>query len=142
MTRLRGEHGSAAIEAAVAVPAFGLFVGLIIFGGRNALAHQAVESAAADAARAASLARTAPAAHEDAEEAAESGLSAQGVRCGNVRVTVNTDAFQVAAGQHADVAVTVSCLLDLSDLSVPGVPGTRSITATTTSPLDTWRERS
>ena len=31
--------------------------------------------------------------------------------------------------------------LDLSDLSVPGVPGSRLIKATTTSPIDTWRER-
>ena len=33
--RVRDERGSAAVEAAVSVPAFVLFVGLIIFGGRT-----------------------------------------------------------------------------------------------------------
>lgn len=136
------QYGSAAIEAAVAAPAFVLFVGLIIFGGRTAIAHQAVESAAADAARAASLARTASAASKDAQAAAQSGLSAQGARCGRITVSVDTEAFGLAVGQNAEVSVTVSCLLDLADLSVPGIPGSRPITATMTSPLDTWRERS
>ena len=54
----RGERGSAVIEAVVGVPAFMLFVLLIIAGGRLAIAQQAVEAAAADAARAASIART------------------------------------------------------------------------------------
>ena len=55
---VRDERGSASVEAAVGLPAFVLFVGLIIFGGRTATTHQAVESAAADAARSASIART------------------------------------------------------------------------------------
>jgi len=38
----RDERGSAAIEAAIGVPAFALFVGLVIFGGRTATTHQAV----------------------------------------------------------------------------------------------------
>ena len=45
--RVRNERGSAAVEAALGVPAFVLFVGLIIFGGRTATTHSAVESAAA-----------------------------------------------------------------------------------------------
>jgi Flp pilus assembly protein TadG len=47
----RDERGSAALEAAIGVPAFALFVGLVIFGGRTATTHQALQSAAADAAR-------------------------------------------------------------------------------------------
>ena len=39
------------------------------------------------------------------------------------------------------VAATVECRLDLADLSVPGIPGSRLIEATISSPLDTWRER-
>ena len=52
----RDERGSAAVEAVIGVPAFALFVGLIIFGGRTAIDSRAVESAAADAARTASIA--------------------------------------------------------------------------------------
>ena len=72
MTRpwARDERGSAAIEAVIGVPAFLLFVGLIIFGGRTATTHQSVETAAADAARSASLERTSSSARTQAISAA------------------------------------------------------------------------
>jgi Flp pilus assembly protein TadG len=137
----RRERGSASIEAAIGVPAFILFVGLIIFGGRTATAHQALESAAADAARSASLERSGPDAVRAAEQAASSSLANQQIRCLSVEVDVDAGGFQTAVGQDASVAVTVSCRLDLSNL-VPGVPGTRVLDATVSSPIDTWRERS
>jgi Flp pilus assembly protein TadG len=138
----RDERGSAAIEAAIGVPAFTLFVGLIIFGGRTATTHQALESAAADAARSASIERAAPAAQQAAEQAARSSLSNQQIHCLSIDVTVDASGFQTAVGQDANVAVTVTCRLDLSDLAVPGVPGNRTLHATVSSPIDTWRERS
>lgn len=137
----RDERGSASIEAAIAVPAFALFVGLIIFGGRTATAHQAVESAAADAARSASILRAESQAKSAAEQAARANLTSQGLNCVRIDVDVDTHEFDRAVGEPALVEVTVACLLDLSDLAVPGVPGTRTISATMTSPIDTWRER-
>lgn len=136
------ERGSAAIEAAVGVPAFVLFVGLIIVGGRVAITHQAVESAAAEAARSASIARSQGEAEDEAMNAAEASLANQSLQCLSVDVTVDVSAFNNAAGEAGQVAVTVSCRLDLADLSVPGAPGAQDIRATMTSPLDTWRERS
>lgn len=141
MIRRRNEQGSASIEAAIGVPAFILFVGLIIFGGRTATTHQAVESAAADAARSASIARTSDAAEHDAKQAAQTSLANQDIDCLSINVAVNTAGFQTTIGTPGTVEVTVECRLDLSDLSVPGVPGSRIIRATMTSPLDTWRER-
>lgn len=138
----RGERGSAAIEAAIGVPAFVLFVGLIIFAGRTSVAHQAVESAAADAARSASIARTSQTAQNGAKVAAQTSLANQHVQCLSIKVTVDTAGFQTPVGQPATVAVTVECRLDLSDLSVPAVPGSKIIGASMSSPLDTWRERS
>ena len=41
----------------------------------------------------------------------------------------------------ASVTATVTCVVNLSDVAVPGLPGTRTITATMSSPLDTYRER-
>jgi Flp pilus assembly protein TadG len=139
--RMKDERGSAAVEAAVGVPAFVLFVGLIIFGGRTATTHSAVESAAAEAARTASIARTASAAKSEAEAAAQSSLANQDIHCLSVTVTVDVSAFTKTVGQAGSVSATVECLLDLGDLSVPGVPGSRLIKATSSSPLDTWRER-
>ena len=135
------ERGSAAVEAVVGVPAFALFVGLIIFGGRTATTHQAVETAAADAARAASIERTASTARSKAISAATTSLSNQGIDCLDIDVTVDASQFSRTVGETATVSVTVRCRLDLADLSVPGVPGSRLIKATMTSPIDTWRER-
>jgi Flp pilus assembly protein TadG len=139
-THTRDERGSAAVEAAVGVPAFVLFVGLIIFGGRTATTHSAVESAAADAARTASIARTASEAKHDAKDAAQASLANQDIHCLSVNVVVDVSDFAKAVGEAGSVAATVECLLDLADLSVPGVPGSRLIRATSSSPLDTWRE--
>lgn len=141
LTRVRDEHGSAAVEAAVGVPAFVLFVGLIIFGGRTATTHSAVESAAADAARTASIARTASEAKQEAKAAAQASLANQDIHCLSVTVSVDVSDFAKTVGETGAVTATVECLLDLADLSVPGVPGSRLVKATGTSPLDTFRER-
>lgn len=138
----RNSRGSASIEAAIVVPAFALFVGLIIFGGRTAVVRHSVESAAADAARAASILRFEKDAKNAAKDAAITNLASQGINCLRVDVDIDTQQFSHAVGTPAQVDVTVSCRLDLSDLSAPGVPGTRTISATMTSPIDTWRERS
>jgi Flp pilus assembly protein TadG len=135
------ERGSAAIEAVIGVPAFVLFVGLIIFGGRAATTHAAVESAAADAARTASIARTSAEAAQEAVAAAEASLANQDIHCLNVQVVVDVGDFSKPVGRAGTVTATVECLLDLSDLSVPGVPGSRMVKAASTSPLDTWRDR-
>lgn len=137
----RDERGSAAVEAAIGVPAFALFVGLIIFGGRTATTHEALQSAAADAARSASLARDARVAESEARDAAVASIRNQQIGCTNVDVTVDTSDFNKQPGVPGSVAVTVECSLNLSDLAVPGVPGSKVLRATMSSPIDTWRER-
>lgn len=137
----RDERGSAAIEAAIGLPAFALFVGLIILGGRTASTHQALQSAAADGARSASLTRDAQTARADAREAATASITNQHLGCTRVDVAVDTSDFNKTPGVPGSVNVTVSCRLDLSDLAVPGVPGSRVMSSTMSSPIDTWRER-
>ena len=65
----------------------------------------------------------------------------QDVHCTSTNVTVNAAAFNAPIGNTTQVNVTVTCTVDLSDLSIPGVPGTRTITATARSPVDAYRER-
>lgn len=137
----RDERGSAAIEAAVGVPAFALFVGLIIFGGRTATTNEALQSAAADGARSASLARNAESARSAARDAATTSITNQQIGCSAIDVAVDTSDFNKQPGVPGSVSVTVSCRLDLSDLAVPGVPGSRVMHASMSSPIDTWRER-
>jgi Flp pilus assembly protein TadG len=140
MTRDR-ERGSASIEAAIGVPAFMGFLALIIAGGRVAMAHEAVTAAAADAARSASLARTQGAAHAAAPGAANASLDNQQVNCSTRSVTLDISGFARPVGAPATVSATVQCTVDLADVAIPGMPGHRTITATMTSPLDTFRER-
>ncbi|WP_244242325.1 TadE/TadG family type IV pilus assembly protein [Nocardioides seonyuensis] len=129
------------MEAVVGLPAFALFVVLIVLGGRTATAHQALESAAADAARSASLARTGTAADEAARTAAQTSLDNQHLDCRSIDVSVDSEAFALPLGREGSVEVTVACRLELSDLSIPGLPGSRLLRSSMSSPLDSWRER-
>lgn len=139
MTR-RDEKGSAAVEAVIGVPVFVLLILLAIMGGRVALAKQAVTAAAADAARAASLARDADRARSVALNAATFSLANQQLTCLDTTVTVNTTALRRPAGTPGEVSATVACTLQLADLGLPGT-ASRTIAATVTSPIDTFRER-
>ena len=138
---LRGERGSAAIETVVIVPAFLLFVLLIIYAGRVAVTRQAVQAAAAEAARSASLARTAGQAQSAAAGGAAASLHKQGLTCQSQQVRIDASGFGAPVGTSAKVTATVTCLVDLSHLTLPALPGTRTVTATMTSPIDTYRER-
>ena len=137
----KNERGSASVEAVIGVPAFLLLVGLLVLGGRQAIAQQAVQSAASDAARAASIARTASTARTQATTAARSSLANQDLDCATTTVSVDTAAFGTPIGTPGQVSATVTCALRLDDIGLPGVAGTKTITATMSSPLDTYRGR-
>ena len=139
--RTRNERGSASVEAVIGVPAFLLLIGLLVLGGRQAIAQQAVQAAASDAARAASIGRTVAAARTDATSSARSSLANQNLDCATTTVTVDTAAFNTPVGTPGQVAATVTCTLRLGDLGLPGVAGTKTIAATMSSPLDTYRGR-
>jgi Flp pilus assembly protein TadG len=139
--RASGERGSAAIEAVIGVPAFLLFVSLIILAGRVAGATQAVQTAAAAAAREASIARTPATAAARAASGAAASLQTQNVRCVRTAVSVDTSGFTVPVGTPAFVAATLTCVVPVADLALPGLPGTHTVTVTARSPLDTYRER-
>lgn len=135
------ERGSAVMEAVIGVSAFVLLGSLVIAGGRVAITQLAIEAAASDAAREASIARTGPAAEAAGVAAASASLANQGVPCVSSRVVVDTRGFATAPGVPASVEATVACTVDLTDVALPGVPGTLEITKTMSSPIDTYRER-
>ena len=135
------DRGSATVEAVIGVPAFLLLLGLLILGGRVAIAHQVVRAAASDAARAASIARTQASARTDATTAAQQSLANQQLDCLTTTVTLDTTGFTTTVGTPAQVRATVACDLDLSSLGIPGLPASLPITETMSSPLDTYRGR-
>ncbi|WP_328383700.1 pilus assembly protein [Micromonospora zamorensis] len=138
---IRDQRGSASIEMAVVAPAILALFASAVIGGRVNLARQALEAAAYDAARTASLARTGSEANAQALAAANSTLDAQGLSCTNLDVTVSTAGFGVPVGQPATVTATVSCTATFSDVALPGMPGDVPLAASFTSPLDTYRSR-
>ena len=138
----RDDRGSSSIELAIVAPAILLFLAIIVIGGRVNLARQVIEASAFDAARTASLARTEGEARSEAEAAARSTLNSQGLTCRNTSVSVNVSGFRTPVGQPATVTATVRCTADLSDVALPGLPGSIVLTpAEFTSPLDTYRTR-
>jgi Flp pilus assembly protein TadG len=138
----RNERGGAvAIESVLLVPAVMLMAALIAAGFRITAAADVVENVAGAGARAASIARTAGQAQQDAQSVANSSLATAGLQCAPSSVQVNTAAFAVPVGQPASVTVTVSCRAPLADLLVPGLGGSRLLEATSSSPLDTYRSR-
>lgn len=136
------ENGSTTLELVIWAPGLLLLIGLLAVAGRVNGANAAVEQAAADAARTASLSRSATSALEQARRSALETLSAQGLACTTFTVTVDSSGFGVAPGSAATVAATVTCPVRLSDLGIPGLPGTRAVSHTAVSSLDTFRERS
>ena len=134
-------QGSFTLELAILTPAVLILLGLAIVAGRITVAGGAVEQASAAAAREASLARSATEARAAATRAATTSLSARNLRCFAVRVTVDTTGFASTVGSAAQVEATVTCTVPLAALAVPGVPGSRTLSATTTSVLDRYRSR-
>lgn len=140
--RIRGrERGSAvAVEATLIIPALVLFVALVILLARNSLTDQAVTSAAAQAARAASIERTVPEATSAARTVASAALTEAAVGCLEHQVVVDASGLTAPIGQRATVEVTLTCTIR-HDLSFPGFPSTRTVVTTMASPVDTYRGR-
>jgi len=135
------DRGNAVVELAPVAIIFILFIGLLIAGGRITTANLAIQDAAQDAARQASLARDPAAAQAAALPSAKAALAGDGLDC-QPAVTLNTAGFTVPVGQPAAVTATVTCQVSLSGLSaIPGMPGHVSESATASSPLDTFRGR-
>lgn len=137
----RRERGMmVAVETALVLPVLLLMVGLLIVLARGHLATMTVGSAAAQAARAASLERDTPTALTAARNVASSTLEESGVECRSRHVTVNTGGLSAPLGTAASVSVTVTCVVDYG-VGLPGFPDIRTLTATRTSPVDTYRTR-
>jgi Flp pilus assembly protein TadG len=134
------DEGSAALELVAVVPGLLLLVLLVLGAGRVSAAQGQVEGAAREAARAASIERTAPSARSAAEAVVLGTLQAEGVACGRLRVTTSGD-FEAPAGSPAVASVDVACTIALADLGLPGL-GDRTLTTRVAAPIDTFRGRS
>lgn len=129
-----------AVEAAIIIPALVLLVGLVIVLARDALAQQAVASAAQQAARAVSVERTSSEGIAAASMVVTASLEDSGIECASRSVTVDAAGLGASLGSRATVSVTVSCDV-VYGVSLPGFRPTRNIVETRNSPVDTYRSR-
>ncbi|GAA3044272.1 pilus assembly protein [Streptomyces roseofulvus] len=140
--RLRGDRGDVAIEAVVVVPLLLALALVVIAGARLSLAGQTVDAAAQAAARAASLERTPQAGQSAAQAAAATVLAQDDQPCTSSSVRAATSGLGTPLGETSTVTVTVSCRVPIGDLLLfGGGPGVRTMTASFTSVVDTYRGR-
>jgi Flp pilus assembly protein TadG len=131
----RREHGSASVELVLLTPALLILLLLVVSVGRLGQARAAVDAAARDAARAGSLARGADSAVDAAEAAARQHLTEGGVACRDLRVDVDTTGFRAGG----TVRATVTCAVDLGDLTLLRLPGARAVSASFVESVDVYR---
>ena len=133
--RYRRDRGSAATELVLLTPALVAMLLLVVMGGRYAQARADVDAAARDAARAGSIARGPDSAAADGEDAARARLHEGDVTCRTLNVVLDTAEFRAGGS----VTATVSCTVDLGDLTGLALPTSRTFTASFTEPVDVYR---
>ncbi|MBO4208231.1 TadE family protein [Micromonospora echinofusca] len=150
--RFPADRGSVAVEVAILVPAFLMLIVLAAVVGRTAIAQNAVDLAAHDAARAASISRTMTTARAEGETQALAQVRRQGLRCDYLTVTLAgidganrrislAAAFDTPVGTPVSITSHVVCDVSLRDLF--GAPSpTRRVEAWFVSPMDRYRPRS
>ena len=131
----RDESGSVATELVLLTPLLILMLLFVVALGRTVSARLDVDGAAAQAARAASIARDPATATAMAQQTATAALGSDGVTCGGLTVTTDTADF-APGGQ---VQVTVTCHVDLADLVGLRLPASQAVSSTATSVIDTYR---
>jgi Flp pilus assembly protein TadG len=138
--RRTGDAGNAALELVILAPVLLGLLGLVIAAGRTTIAQSAVDAAATDAARQASIALTPATAQAAAEASARAALRNDAIDCMPV-VMLDLSQFGTLPGHPAVVRATVSCTVSLASLAVPGLPGSVRLQGSFASPLDIYRSR-
>ena len=129
------QRGSAAVELVLITPVLIALMLFVVAGGRLASSRADVDAAARDSARAASIARSPATAERDANAAAEATLIDRHLSCQTMTVTIDTSQFRPGG----TVATTVSCDVELADLTGLGLPGRRTLSSRFVEPVDTFR---
>lgn len=110
-----------------------VFVAVVVH--RAVDARLRTDSAAHQAARAASIERTGPAATVAASDTASAALDGGSASCRSLAVSTDLTGFR----SGGTVAVTVTCTVDLTGSLLLGVPGRTDVTSTAVEPVDAFR---
>jgi Flp pilus assembly protein TadG len=133
--RRRDDTGTVPLELVIVLPILAILLAILVLAWRVSEAGNQVTAAAAEAARAASLERDVSASAAAGEEAARRTLEDRGLACTDLDVSLDVSSYE--PGGH--VTATVSCTAQLSDLDVPGAPGSWTTEASFTEPIEQYR---
>jgi len=131
----REEEGQAIAELVIVTPVLLLAIVLMISLGRIDSAQGDVESAARAGVQAAVVQDNPSEAQVQAVAAVASTLGTAGLTCPSPQVSTNTSDFTPGGS----VSVTVTCVTSLADASIPGMPGAKTLSATSFAPIDPYR---
>jgi Flp pilus assembly protein TadG len=129
------EEGQAIAELVIVAPVLLLVIVLMISLGRIDSAQGDVVSAARAGVQAAVVQDNPNDAQAQAAAAVANTLGTAGLTCPSPQVVTDTSNFRAGGS----VSVTVTCVTSLADVSVPGVPGTKILSATSSAPIDPYR---
>jgi len=140
-SRMEATAGSVSIEAVMIIPAFLLFMALILAIGRTVSVQADLHASVVAAARIASMQTCALCADTAARDSVVSRLAAEKTPCLNMEISTDTAILDQPLGTPGSVAVTVTCEVPLADLSVPGMPGHIRLTDSFSSSIDPYTPR-
>jgi hypothetical protein len=130
------DRGSAIAELVILMVVFFGFILAVVFAGRLTTGRARVEAAARSAARTISIARD-PEAAQAAAEAQAAEMVAKGSA---ICATWDFRPLIDPVPEPDVVTVDITCTADLSELSLIGVPGSLSYSASADEVLDVYRE--
>lgn len=131
----QAERGSVTSEAVLVAPILVmLLVFLAVVVHRGVDARLRLDDVAHQAARAASLHRGTTAAIAAARDTATTALAQAGVVCRDMSTSTTT-----TAAPGGTVSVVVRCTVDFGQALLLGVPGDKTLQATATEVIDTYR---
>ena len=131
----RGDRGSLTVELIVLTPVVLVIALISLVVGRVVEARQQVVEAARAGAEAAAVLPTVGTAQWVGSINSAVNLIGSSKTCAHASITLDTSHF--TPGGY--VTAHVSCLVLLSDVGVPGLPGSTTVSASATAPIDPYR---
>lgn len=130
------ERGSSVVGLVVLTPVMAMLLFFVIAAGRVGVVESKLITAARNAARAATQSQSVSSAQTAATAVADATLNQLKVSCrGGPQIRFR----EIDLRPGGTVNVQISCAVRLSDLTVPGMPGSRTVSADIASVVDRYR---
>jgi len=133
--RIGRDGGSLSVELVVLSPVIALF-GLLGLGlGRYEMARELATAAARAGAEAASVAQGVGQVESSASGSAGLVLAGHSETCARPQYVVDVGSFAADGA----VRVSVTCVVPMTDLDIPGLPSSMTVSVSETEPIDPYR---